>query len=350
MNSVDWVVLGGGLMGLLFGGLGQRSGFCLLRGLNGSWLQQDGRKLKMFFMAMAVALLATQVLVLVTGLDLGRAHYLQRNPAWLAIVIGGVLFGYGMVLANACGARSLVLLGQGNLRSLVVLLCLGVAAYMASSGVLAPVRLWLESLARLPLPAADLPALVTGAGIAPGTSRLLVSLPIALLLLYLALRKGRVAAEPANLLASALIGLLVAAGWWVTGVLGDDVFDPARLATLTFIAPIGESIQYLMIATGMSLSFGISVVTGVFLGSLIVTLVTGQFQWQGYQSLGQLQRGIAGGLLMGVGGVMALGCSIGQGLSGFSTLSITSLVALVAILLGAWLGLKGPLRVPSQSA
>lgn len=350
MSDVDWVVLGGGLIGLLFGGLGQRSGFCLLRGLNGAWLQQDARKLKMFFMAMATALVATQLLVWVTGLDLGRAHYLQRNPAWLAIVIGGVLFGYGMVLANACGARSLVLLGQGNLRSLVVLLCLGVAAYMASSGILAPVRLWLESLVRTPIPAPDLTALLATTGMATDFSRVLVTLPLAALLLYFALRKGRVQAEPSALLAGALIGLLIASGWWLTGIIGDDVFDPARLATLTFIAPIGESIQYLMIATGMSVTFSVSFVAGVVVGSLIMALITGQFKWQGYQSVGQLQRGILGGVIMGIGGVMALGCSIGQGLSGFSTLSISSMVALVAILIGAWLGLKSPLRVPSTGS
>lgn len=350
MSGVDWVVLGGGLIGLLFGGIGQRSGFCFLRGLNGLWLQQDARKLKMFFMAMATALLATQLLVWVSGLDLGRAHYLQRNPAWLAIVLGGAMFGYGMVLSNACGARSLVLLGQGNLRSLTVLLCLGVAAYMASSGVLAPVRLWLEGLVRTSLAAPDLTGLVATTGMSVGLSRLLVTLPLAALLFYFALRKGRVQADPSALLAGALIGLLVTTGWWLTGIVGDDVFDPVRLATLTFIAPIGESIQYLMIATGMSVSFGVSVVAGVIVGSLIMALITGQFTWQGYQSIGQLQRGILGGLMMGVGGVMALGCSIGQGLSGFSTLSISSLVAIAAILLGAWLGLKSPVRVASAGS
>ncbi|MFC3852135.1 YeeE/YedE family protein [Salinispirillum marinum] len=344
MSNTELAILGGGIIGLLFGMVGQRSGFCLMRGLEHAWVQNDGRKLRAFATAMAVALLLTQVLNAVTDLDLTGALYLQPTMSWLLVPVGGVMFGLGMVLANGCGARALVLLGQGNLRSLVVLLVLGLTAYMTLSGVLAPLRLWLEGLTTIRLPARSLPLWFSQVGVSVSIATAVMTLLLAGGLVLWAFQSRTFRQAKTELASGVIIGVLVAAGWWVTGVLAADIFTPVRLASLTFVAPIGDSVQYLMISTGMNANFGISVVGGMIAGSLFMALITGTFQWESYSSPQHMRRSVSGAVLMGCGGVLALGCSIGQGLTGFSTLALTSFVAIGAIVFGAWLGLKGPLR------
>jgi len=141
------------------------------------------------------------------------------------------------------------------------------------------------------------------------------------------------------------VGLLVSAGWFATGYLGADDFDPAAVTSLTFIAPIADSVQYVMLSTGLTLNFGIAMVAGVFTGSLVTALITRRFRLEGYTSPRHMLRSIAGAALMGSGGAMALGCSIGQGLTGISTLAFASFVAAGGILTGSAAGLRGPLRV-----
>ncbi|MBS9405678.1 YeeE/YedE family protein [Halomonas sp. TRM85114] len=338
MSHTELVALSGLLIGLVFGATGQATGFCLLRGLSHAWLSQDGRKLRAFALAMAVAVIGSQLLATIGALSLDEALYLVASPSWVAVPLGGLLFGYGMAAANGCGSRSLVLLGSGNLRSFVVLMCLGLAAYMTLSGILAPLRVWLEGATSLSLPSPSLPGLL-------GVPAWLPTLLLGAGLLVWALVSRHFRASPRDWLGGLIIGALVPAGWYATGVLGFDDFEPVRLASLTFVAPVGASLQYLMLSTGTRLGFGVTVVAGVLVGALIMALVRRDFAWQGFTGPGQMGRSILGGILMGVGGVMALGCSIGQGLSGFSTLSLTTLAALAGILGGARLGLKGPLAL-----
>lgn len=339
-NHLSAVLWAGALLGLLYGMVAQWSRFCLLRGLVHRWQQNDSRRLRAFALAMAVAVISTQGMAWYTGIDLQRTPYHPGRLPVIALIIGGLLFGYGMTLANACGARSLVLLGTGNLRSLLVLLMLATAAYMTMSGVLAGFRVWLEGLYSLALPATDLTLLTTPLGLAPATGRLVIASILALSLLAWSLSSPLFRHSPRDWLGGLFIGLLVAAGWWITGVLGADDFDPVRLTSLTFVAPIGESLQYLMLSTGTSLRFAVTVVAGVIAGSLLMALLTREFHWQSFTAPGQTGRAIAGGLLMGVGGILAVGCTLGQGLSGFSTLAISSLLALAGIVSGAWLAVR----------
>lgn len=345
MTHTALVAWSGLAIGLLFGATGQRTGFCLFRGLQRQWLDGDGRKLRAFALAMAVALLGSQGLASLGWIALGGSLYPTFSLSWLLVPLGGALFGYGMALANGCGARSLVLLGSGNLRSFVVLVCLGMAAYMTMSGVLAPLRLWLEGFTSLTLPARDLPSLLGGFGLAPTLARWLPALLLGGALLTYALSHAPLRASPREWLGGLIIGALVPAGWYATGVLGQDDFEPVRLASLTFIAPIGDALQYLMLATGTALGFSVTLVAGVLLGALAAALLTRTFAWQGFPSPQRMLRSMAGGTLMGIGGVLSLGCSIGQGLTGFSTLALTSFVAIAGILAGARLGVKGPLAL-----
>lgn len=330
MSHIELVLWAGLIIGLAFGACGQVTGFCLQRGLAERWSGDGGHKLRAFALALAVALLGTQALDTLGLADLGKSLYLMPSYSWLLLPVGGLMFGYGMGLANGCGARALVLLGSGNLRSLVVLLCLGISAYMTLTGVLAPLRIALSG------PTSVSPALLT---VPSGWLRILVAFIAATGLLIYALR-GLGSASPSpsratELTGGAIVGLLVVAGWFATGWLGNDDFEPLPVISLTFVAPIGDVIQYAMLATGMSLRFGIIVVAGVVAGALLAAVLRRECRLQGFETPRQMLRYIAGGALMGTGGALALGCSIGQGLTGLSTLSFSSMLSVAGILLGA---------------
>lgn len=329
MTHIELVLWAGLAIGLVFGACGQITGFCLQRGLAELWSGKHGYKLHGFAMALAVALAGTHLLAGAGVIDLTRSLYLVPTYSWLLIPVGGLMFGYGMALANGCGARALVLLGQGNLRSLVVLLCLGIAAYMTLTGLIAPLRLWLAGHTTFTPAAVAVP---------PGLTRSIVVVVAVAALLWFALRRRESGNRRADLVGGVIIGLLIVAGWVATGWLGADDFDPVPVTSLTFIAPIGDTIQYAMIATGMSLRFGIAVVLGVVVGSFLSSLVRKQCCLEGFDTARQMPRYVAGGLLMGSGGALALGCSIGQGLTGLSTLAYSSIIASAAIVIGARLG------------
>ena len=329
MTHLDFVLWAGLAIGLAFGACGQLSGFCLHRGLDQRWSGGDAPKLRSFAMALAVAILGTQALAATGGVDLSKSLYLTASVSWLLLPVGGLMFGYGMALANGCGARCLVLLGQGNLRSLMVLLCLGIAAYMTLTGVLSPLRVALAEITTYRLPAATIPA---------GVSRSVAACLVSVALLRYALRRLGSGLPVRDLACGVIVGLLVVAGWYTTGTLGADDFEPVPVTSLTFVAPIGDTLQYTMIASGMSLRFGVVVVLGVVLGSLLMAVSRGKYRLEGFETPEQMLRYMAGGVLMGAGGALALGCSIGQALTGLSTLSYSSAVAALSIVAGAWIG------------
>ncbi len=334
MESASVVAWGGAAIGLVFGFVGQRIGFCLTSALRSFSTKGERRGLALFAIALAVAILGSQSFDALGVVSLDRSLYRQPTLAWPVTAAGGLLFGYGMVLANGCGSRALMLLAGGNLRSFVVLVALGIAAYATLTGVLAPVRVWLLAATAAPAPPAP-----------DGTVRWIATGAAIAALLAFAATAGWQRNDVAPALGAAAIGLLVPAGWLVTGVLGADEFDPVPLAALTFVAPIGEALQYLMLATGLRLGFGTATVAGVLIGAAASVLLAGTAELRGFDSPQQMVRAMAGGGLMGVGGALALGCSIGQGLTGLSTLAPGSALAAGGILLGAYIALRGPLRV-----
>ncbi len=347
MSNTLWVLWGGFAIGLAFGAVGQRLEFCVAGGLREWWREGDPRRAAAVILAMATALAGTQALEAAGYIDTGQSIYLQPGFSWLLMPLGGLLFGYGMILARGCGARALVLLPDGNLRSLVVLLCLGISAYAMLTGVLAPLRLPVAEATTVSpgLPRPGLPDLLESFGLGAAPSRAGPTLLVAAALGWLALAKLRLWRKPVQAVGAAAVGALVPLGWLVTGYFGDDDFEPARVESLTFVAPIGDAIQYLMLSTGISAGFGVTVVGGVLLGSLAASLASRDFELRSFEKPNDLLRSGGGGLLMGTGGALALGCSIGQGLTGFSTLSLPSLLALAAIWLGALTALRGPLRL-----
>ena len=343
------IVVGAGLLiGLAYGIVGLLSGFCLLSSLRGWWAEGDSRLIRTFTLALAVAVIATQSLAGYGAVDLAKSVYLQPSFSIPLMFGGGLLFGYGMVLANGCGSRALVLLGRGNLRSFVVVIVLGMTAQMTLRGLIAPARIALLQATTTKPVYLTLPELLMAGGGLP--ARITVALVISAALIVFAFAHAPFRRASGQVAAGIAVGLLVAAGWFATGYLGADEFNPAAVTSLTFIAPVVDAVQYVMLSTGLTLNFGIAMVFGVFAGSLLTALVTGRFRLEGYTSPRHMLRSISGAALMGSGGAMALGCSIGQGLTGISTLALSSLVAVAGILLGTAAGLRGALRVQPLEA
>jgi hypothetical protein len=363
MSPSEITVLGGLLIGLVYGAAAQVTGFCLNRALRDRFsagpqlnlnphtdtllipiasealntsnapntsntrtsATQRGSKLRSFILALAIAMTGTQWAHHSGTIDLSKSIYVTHQFSWLLILTGGLLFGWGMMLARGCGARSLVLLGQGNMRSLVVVLCLGISAFMTLTGLLGPLRSEIASVTTVSIPWSSL-------------QHRWGSAFVVLALLFYVFKDRGFLKQHRDLWGGIIVGLMIVAGWLVTGWLGFDEFETnasGSVGSLTFVAPIGMAIQYAMIATGLSLSFGVTVVVGVVAGAFVSARVTGTHKFEGFRSPEEIRRYIMGGVFMGVGGALAMGCSIGQGLTGLSTLSYVSMLAVSGIVVGA---------------
>jgi uncharacterized membrane protein YedE/YeeE len=349
MDTASIVTLSALLIGLVYGSVGLLSGFCLMSGMRGWLAEGDGRLIRTYALAIGVAVAATQWLAAGGTVDIGKSIYLQSTFSAPVMFFGGLLFGYGMVLANGCGSRALVLLGRGNLRSFMVVIVLAIFAQMTLKGLIAPGRIALAGASQTTATENSVPALLAAAGLGVAAVRMLASIIPAALIIF-AFADPAFRRSPGQILAGLIVGLLVAAGWFATGYLGADDFNPTPVTSLTFIAPIADALQYVMLSTGSTLNFGIVTVFGVFAGSLVTALLTGRFHLEGFRSPRHMLRSGGGAALMGTGGVLALGCSIGQGLTGFSTLALASLIAFAGILLGTAAGLRGALRVRPLAA
>lgn len=326
MSAMEITLWSGLLIGLLFGLTVQATGFCLNRALRERWSRTSAAKMGAFSLAVGVAILGAQTLHAFGVVDLSTAIYLAPSFSWLLVPVGGLLFGYGMMLANGCAARTVVLFAHGNMRSFVVLLCLVIAAFATLTGVLAPWRSAISAAS-----STTVPLMIEQASWIRWS---LVALAVLVTIVY-GIRHANPVRQTRAFISGVVVGLLVVAGWLVTGWLGLDEFDPRPASSLTFISPIGESIQYLMIATGMKPTFGIAIVSGVLAGSFLTAAARGQLRVEGFHQPRDILRYMAGGGLMGVGGALAMGCSIGQGLTGLSTLSLHSVLAAVFIVIGA---------------
>jgi uncharacterized membrane protein YedE/YeeE len=350
-SATNIVVLAGLVIGLIYGAVGLLSGFCLMSSLRGWWAQGDSRLIRTYALAIGVAVAATQLLAARGVVDLGKSIYLQPSFSAPLMFVGGLLFGYGMVLSNGCGSRALVLLGRGNLRSFVVVIVLGITAEMTLKGLIAPARIAMVQVSQTTATTTSVPALLSTFGLNEISGRMLATSIMSAALIIFAFAHVPFRRSWGQIASGLVVGLLVATGWFATGYLGADDFNPTPVTSLTFIAPIADALQYVMLSTGSTLNFGIATVGGVFAGSLVTALATGRFHLEGYQSPRHMLRSAGGAALMGAGGVMAFGCSVGQGLTGLSTLALASFVAVAGILVGTAAGLRGALRVqPLASA
>ena len=343
--DVSHVLWAGLALGAAFGAAAQISRFCLLRGLRQSIGQDDAQRegapaLQAFALALAVALVGSQALALLGQIDWANAPVVRVRFSVTAVFVGGLLFGVGMALARSCGARALVLLGGGNLRALVTLLALAIAAQAALTGVLAPLRNWLQGWGTVTLTHATLPAQLQAQGMPAGLAvGLATGVPV-LALLFFALRRPALRRSGREWLGALAIGALVAAGWWISAHVGVDPFEPIPMSSLSFVGPVADALIYLQMSLGRKFSLGAAIVVGTLLGALVAALATRTARWEGFDSPSRLAGSIVGGLLMGFGGVVAVGCTIGQGLSGLSALAFASVPAVAGIVVGALITLR----------
>ena len=354
------VLLTGFVLGAVIGAASRWTQFCTFGAIADTVVVGDQRRLRAWALAIAVAIAGTQALDMVGLVDAGRSIYLRGSFGWLGAMLGGGMFGFGMALVGTCGYGTLIRLGGGDLRSLINLGTLGIFAYLTLSGPMAYVRT--EVIERTDLTSAtmaapgmpDLLALVSG--LPELAARALVTVLIVGSLLYYCLRDRRFRACRNEIAAAIVLGLAVCAAWLVTGYLGQDDFDPKPPVSFTFVRPLGDSVLYVMLSSGVALNFGIASVAGVLLGAHLVARAKGQLHREGFDGDKEMVRHLTGSALMGIGGVFALGCTIGQGMSGISTLALSAPLAMASIFSGAALGLRyleegslaGALRVLSN--
>lgn len=336
----------GFVLGAVFGATVHCTNFCTMGSLSDIVLMGNWNRFRAWMLAIAVAVLGSQGLHMAGLIDLDQSIYLSPNLGWAGAIVGGLMFGFGMVMAGGCASKTLARLGAGNLKSLVVVLVLGVVAYMTLRGLIGVVRIQFETALNADLSAAGLssqglPDLVAAvSGLSTTAARLLLTAAAVAGLLLFCFAAPDFRRSHRDVAAGIVLGLVVAGGWAVTGIVGADDFEPTPLASFSFVAPTADSLMYLMTFTGATINFGVATVGGMIVGAFLAALGRHEFRIESFVDAADMLRHIAGAALMGVGGVLALGCTVGQGLSGVSTLAIGSVVALLAILSGGVLGLK----------
>ncbi len=334
-----------------FGAVAQKVSFCTMGAISDIANFGDWRRMRMWLLAIAVAIAGAAALQVAGLIDLSKTIYTGARVPWASHLFGGFLFGFGMTLASGCGSKTLIRAGAGNLKSLVVLVFLGIAAYMTLKGAFAPLRANVLDPIRLDLgaigaPTSDLPAIVSALGIPAARLWLPFLAAVAIALFVFANRDFRTTGE--LVLGGLVIGAVIVGGWYISAHVGYVAEDPAtleekfiatnsgRAESYSFVAPIAYLLELLFLWTDQSriVTFGIAGVLGMMVGSGAMAIAQRSFRWEGFGSVEDVGNHIVGAVMMGFGGVTALGCTIGQGLTGLSTLAIGSLLTVGAIVVG----------------
>ena len=346
-----YVTGGAFVLAFIFGAVGAKTNFCTM-GAVSDWVNMgDTSRLRMWLLAIAVAILGTNALHLAGVVDLSKSIFQAPRFIWLAYLVGGFVFGVGMTLGSGCGSKTLIRIGGGNLKSVVVFMFLGVAAYMTLRGLFGSFRVGVLEKSVITLAGnQDLPAIFARLlGGELKTWILALSLLVGGSLLAFVYASKEVRANFDYTLGGVVIGLLVVAGWYVSGAIGHVAEDPktleevfvatnsGRMESFSFVAPMAFVLEYLMLWTDTSriVTFGIASAAGVIAGSAAYALATRTFRWESFRDAEDTASHMIGGVLMGFGGVTALGCTVGQGISGFSTLALGSIMTFVAIVAGS---------------
>ena len=342
-------------LAFVFGAVAYRVSFCTMGAITDIVNFGDWRRMRMWLLAIAVAIAGTAALQSAGLIDTAKTIYTNGKVAWVSHLVGGFLFGFGMTLASGCGSKTLIRAGAGNLKSAIVLMFLAAAAYMTLKGVFAPWRANGLDTIRWDLGTAtsDLPALAMSAGIGVA-ARLWLPILVALALAVFIFANRDFRTTPELIVGGLVIGAVIVGGWYVSGHLGYLPEDPqtleekvvatdsGRMESYSFVAPTAYLLELLMLWTDQSrlLTFGIAGVLGMLAGSAAVALATRTFRWEGFASVEDVGNHVIGAILMGFGGVTALGCTIGQGLTGVSTLAVGSILTLGAIIFGCVMAVK----------
>jgi uncharacterized protein len=353
-NLAMLVAWGGFVLAFVFGFVANKTNFCTMGAVSdivnmGSW-----HRMRMWLLAIAMAIMFASLLQFTGLADLTQSIYTSPKLNWLSHIVGGLLFGVGMTLASGCGSKTLIRVGSGNLKSLIVMLVLAISGYMTLKGLFAPLRVYgLDmvnlDLAKYGIAHQDLPTLFAAWGLGQRKILTLIcGLVIYVALLWFVFKDREFRQEIHSVLGGIIIGLLVVAGWYLSGHIGygenPDTLEMTYFGTntraaesFTFVAPIAYSLELLMLWTDKSrlFTFGIASTIGVIVGSFAYAMISKTFRWESFASAADLRNHLLGGALMGFGGVCALGCTIGQGITGLSTLALGSFITFFAIIAGS---------------
>jgi uncharacterized protein len=344
LNSLAPYVTGGAfVLAFIFGAVANRTRFCTMGAIS-DWVNMGSlERMRMWLLAIAVALIGSSALHVAGVVDLGKSIYPAPNFTWLSYLVGGLLFGVGMTLGSGCGSKTLIRVGEGNLKSLVVYVFLGIAAYMTLRGLFGVFRVGVLEKAAITLPQGqDLPSLL-------GIHRAILAAIIGGGLLAFVYASKEFRSSFDYTLGGVVTGLVVVGGWLVSGVVGHVAEDPntlqeafvatntGRMESFSFVSPLAFTLEYLMLWSDKSkiITYGIASAAGVIAGSAAYALATRTFRWEGFRDAEDTAMHVIGGTLMGFGGITALGCTVGQGITGFSTLALGSIMTLAAIIAGS---------------
>jgi uncharacterized protein len=353
---VPYVTGGAFVLAFIFGAVGNKTNGCTM-GAVSDWVNMgDKNRLRMWLLAIAVALVGSSILQVAGVVDLSKSIYPGPNFTWLSYLVGGFLFGVGMTLGSGCGSKTLIRIGGGNLKSLVVYVFLGIAAYMTLRGLFGAFRVGVLERASITLaPGQDLPSLLAaGTGMAKATLTAILAAVIGGALAAYAYASKEFRTSFDYTLGGVVTGLVVVGGWYVSGVVGYVAEDPqtlqeafvatnsGRMESFSFVGPLAYSLEYLMFWTDKSkiVTYGIASALGVIAGSAAYALATRTFRWEGFRDAEDTANHVMGGILMGFGGITALGCTIGQAVTGISTLALGSIITFVSIVAGSALTMK----------
>lgn len=341
----------GFVLSFVFGAVTQRSNYCTMGAISDIANFGDWTRARMALASVGVAIIGVALLKFTGIVDIGKSFYVTPKFIWLSHIVGGLAFGFGMTLASGCGSKTLIRVGTGSLRALVTLLVMAVVAWLTLRGILGVLRVATVDQVFVTLPATqDLPSLL---GLTGQTAAIVASL-IGVALLVFAFIGKEFRADKWNWLGGIIVGFTVIAAWYATGRVGfiaehPESLEAAWVATnsgrpesLTFTAPPAYLLELLGFWSDKSkfVTFGVASVLGVIAGAAAMALATKTFRWEGFASTEDLSNHLVGAALMGFGGVTALGCTVGQGLSGMSTLALGSFVTVAAIVVGCRLALK----------
>ena len=354
INPATLVVWGGFVLAFIFGAVANKTNFCTMGAISDVVNMEHWGRMRMWLLTIAVALIGANLLYYFGLVDLSYTVYQRPTLAWLSLAVGGGLFGVGMTIAAGCTNKNLVRVGGGSVRALVVLVFLAISAYMTLKGLFGQWRVsYLDpvaiDLSQWGLTNQSLPSILTKlTGLPEKTALLGTALALGIGLLLFVFKDKRFRRNLSHVIGSVVLGLLVVAAWYLTGHLGygenpetlETVYfatNTRTLESMSFVAPVAYSLELLMLWTdkSMQITFGIATVLGVVLGSFAYAISTRTFRWEGFASLDDLRTQLFGAMLMGFGGVTATGCTIGQGLSGVSTLALGSFIALAGIVGGS---------------
>ncbi len=340
---------------VVFGAVARRTDFCTMGAISDIFNMGRWVRMRMWGMAVGVAMIGFYVMAWLGWVNPSESIYSSARVMWLSAIVGGAMFGFGMVLASGCGSKTLVRIGEGSLKSLVVFFVMGLAAFATMRGMTAMLRSKTVDQVTFDIQGGNaVPAWLSSVfEVDAGAAGLALGLLVGSSLVIWAIIDRKFRSSANNLLAGLGIGATIVAMWWITGRMGfipehPETLGPVYLGTaggkmqaLSFTSPMARTLDFVIsFDTSTILTLGVVSVIGVVLGSFVYSVYSRSFQWEGFHGTQDTALHLGGASCMGIGGVTAGGCTVGQGLSGISTLSVTSMIALIGIMFGAIMGLR----------